>query len=121
MPDIGKKLKQLRLAKGLTASELAARAGVARSLISQLESGRRKSTGTEILIRLARELEVSPSAFFASEALKPSSDNPNYLIFKETNNTDYDRLIEKARSAHLPPDLLEELLDLVIRIRLRKD
>lgn len=122
MAELGRKIKELRLAKGITATELASRSGVARSLISQLESGKRQSTGIDVISRLAKVLEVSPSVFFPDESIEHSpvkSLNDAWLV-KEENEFKYRNILKKVRSAQLPLDFLDELLDLLIKFNFGK-
>ncbi len=128
MPELGKKLREIRLTKGLSGRELSQRSGVARSLISQLETGKRMSTGIDTIRRLAQALEISPSVFLNSESalehvlnyersLEPrDNDQLSPFIVREENQT-YLRLVQKAKKAGLSPDLLEELLDIIVRFR----
>jgi mannose-6-phosphate isomerase-like protein (cupin superfamily)/DNA-binding XRE family transcriptional regulator len=60
----------LRTARRLTAGRLAARCGVSRSLISQIETGR-ISPSLDVVRRLAAALEVPIAALFAGEAGPP--------------------------------------------------
>ena len=53
-------LRGLRLAAGLTQAELAARAGIAQSFLSEIESGRR-SASAEKVRRIARALPLGPA------------------------------------------------------------
>jgi transcriptional regulator with XRE-family HTH domain len=55
-------VKRLREQRGLTQEELAARAGVTRSYLARLETGRHEPTLT-MLERLAKALRVKPSRF----------------------------------------------------------
>jgi len=128
VPELGKKLREIRLTKGLSGRELSQRSGVARSLISQLETGKRMSTGIDTIRRLAQALEISPSVFLNSESalehvlnyersLEPrDNDQLSPFIVREENQT-YLRLVQKAKKAGLSPDLLEELLDIIVRFR----
>jgi len=59
----GKRLRKLRRAHGLSATELAARMGVSLSLISKLENSHRKPNSAFILA-LAKALEVQPGELF---------------------------------------------------------
>jgi transcriptional regulator with XRE-family HTH domain len=52
------RLRRLRLAKGLTQEEMAARAGFSRSYYTQVESGKR-NVALLNLYRLAQSLEIS--------------------------------------------------------------
>ncbi len=58
MSELGQTVKKLRVLKGMTQLSLAERAGVSHSLISALESGRRKYVSAEDVERLARGLDV---------------------------------------------------------------
>lgn len=53
------KLKDIQVAQGLTQAELAARSGVARSSIANVESGKRRADGLSgaILLKLADALD----------------------------------------------------------------
>lgn len=53
---IGERIKRLRTSRGLTQTELAARAGVPQSLISRLEGQTRDNPSADVLKRLARTL-----------------------------------------------------------------
>lgn len=57
---VGRNLRRLRAARGVAASELARRAGLARATLTELESGRSNPT-LETLETLARELGTSVS------------------------------------------------------------
>ena len=56
---LGQKVKELRVAKGMTQQRLAEKAGVSHSLISALESGRRKYVSPQDIDGLATGLGVS--------------------------------------------------------------
>ncbi|MGC7870020.1 helix-turn-helix domain-containing protein [Desulfosporosinus sp. SYSU MS00001] len=128
MPELGKKLKEIRLTKGLSAKELSKRSGVARSLISQLETGKRQSTGIDTISRLALALEVPPTVFLSSESIQAplsnlrtsegsygNEDLINFTIKEESRP--FLRLAQKAEEAGLSPDLLEDLLDIIVKLR----
>lgn len=59
MTPLGQRVKELRVAKGMTQQRLAEKAGVSHSLISALESGRRKYVSSPDVEGLARGLGVS--------------------------------------------------------------
>lgn len=58
-------VRKLRLAAGLSQYELAKRAGLSRSLMCEIESGRRSLTAASGA-RLATVLEVTPDTFQAA-------------------------------------------------------
>jgi transcriptional regulator with XRE-family HTH domain len=59
----GKKIRQLRLAKGWTQEELATQAGLHPTYIGGVERGER-NIGFDNLLKLARALQEHPSAIF---------------------------------------------------------
>ena len=52
LADVGKEVRATRTAQGLTQAALAARAGVSRSTVARLETGRLPELGTAALRRL---------------------------------------------------------------------
>ncbi len=60
---ISHQIKALREQKHITGKDLAQRIGLSQSQMSRLEQGKRR-IDTEILIRIAEALDVSPAAFF---------------------------------------------------------
>lgn len=58
MTPLGQKVKELRVSKGMTQQRLAEKAGVGHSMITALESGRRRYMSGEDIERLARALEI---------------------------------------------------------------
>ena len=62
-PELGRNLRRVRTAAGLTQTALAKRSGTARSYVSGLEAGQRNPTAVT-LQRLAKVLGVAPTVFF---------------------------------------------------------
>ncbi len=58
MPSVGDRVKQRRLELGLSQDALAQRAGISKSFLSDLETGKR-SVGAETLLDLGRAMSVS--------------------------------------------------------------
>ena len=77
MTPLGQKVKELRVAMGLTQQKLAEQAGVSQSLISALESGRRKYVGPQDITGLAASLEVPEDELWA---LIPGGSNDKRYI-----------------------------------------
>lgn len=123
MYELGKKIRELRRSKNYSARELSERSGVARSLISQLETGKRQSTSMDTVYRLAKALNVPVTSILTEESsttLPKSYNQTNEfsgLIINE-ENLPYLHTLQKAQMAGLTPDLLNELIDLLLRIRL---
>jgi DNA-binding XRE family transcriptional regulator len=63
LPELGRNLRRVRTAAGLTQTALAKRSGTARSYVSGLEAGQRNPTAVT-LQRLAKVLRVTPVVFF---------------------------------------------------------
>ncbi|QFU01447.1 HTH-type transcriptional regulator PuuR [Halomonas sp. THAF5a] len=73
--DVGARLKQLRLARGLSQRELAKRAGVTNSTVSLVEQNH-VSPSVSSLKKILDALPVSISAFFAGD--EPTQPKPFY-------------------------------------------
>jgi transcriptional regulator with XRE-family HTH domain len=52
----GLAIERLRMAKGLTRAELANKSGLSRETILEIETGRTKSPGADVLVKIARAL-----------------------------------------------------------------
>lgn len=61
---MGFKIKECREKKGITQEELAEMAGISRSIISGLETGKIKVTTTTTLIKIAKALNQNVSDIF---------------------------------------------------------
>lgn len=118
--DLGKRLKKLRQQANLSAKELSIMSGVTRSLISELETGKRQSTSTDTIAKLAQALRISPEYFFETPNLStpeiPRQLPRDILLFLQQDDSQpYIRIAQKAQALGLPPALLEEILMLVER------
>lgn len=61
---MGYKIRENRLAKGMTQEELAEKSGVSRATISAMESGEVKHVLTSTLLKLAQALETTVEQIF---------------------------------------------------------
>ena len=68
--DFGKRVRELRLERGLTQEQLADLAGMHFTAIGHIERASRSST-LETVLKLARALEVQPSELIPAINLKP--------------------------------------------------
>ena len=66
---MGEKIRQVRLARGLTQRELAEIAGVSAVTISKLETGAARSASSKTLLRLASALNTSLDRLFFGEGV----------------------------------------------------
>lgn len=58
------RIKELREEKKMTQQQLAEKSGVSRSIISELETGKRTKTTTETLIKISKALDSSINYIF---------------------------------------------------------
>lgn len=58
------KIREARMKAGMTQTELAEKSGVSRSIISQLENGKRDITSTKTLVKIASTLGVDIGDIF---------------------------------------------------------
>ncbi|HET8726066.1 MAG TPA: helix-turn-helix transcriptional regulator [Alphaproteobacteria bacterium] len=70
---VGRNLRRLRHARGLTQEELAFRAQVDRSYISMLETGTSYHASVAMLAKLAAALGVEPAAFLQPGPGRPGA------------------------------------------------
>ena len=76
---VGQRIKEYRAEKGLTASELAVRAKISKSYLSELESATEDARGpsAEAVYRIAQALGVAMSDLLGKPVLlKPADDKP---------------------------------------------
>ncbi|MEA4900340.1 helix-turn-helix transcriptional regulator [Desulfitobacterium sp.] len=122
MLQLGKKIKEMRKIRNYTARQLSELSGIARSLISQLETGKRQSTSMDTIYRLAKALDVPVSYFMAEESDEgiPAPYNQAHSISHFVINEDtlpYMSTLQKAQKAGITPELLNEFIDLIVRVR----
>ena len=76
MSDIGKKIKELRLAQGMTLEDLGNKVGVGKSTVRKWETGMIKNMKRDKIVKLAEALGVSPAVIMQwkdeDEMLKPT-------------------------------------------------
>lgn len=70
--DFGKRVRELRLARGLSQEALADAAGLHRTAISLIEIANRSST-LETVEKIARALDVQPASLMPAIPLKRAS------------------------------------------------
>lgn len=88
---LGRRLRELRRAKGLTQEQLAAAAEISRTYAGALEAGM-KGPSLAVLVRLAKALGVDIAELFLEPSKAPS--NSRAVIARITS-----RLIDSDRSA----------------------
>ncbi len=61
---VGSNIKEIRLAKGMSISALANKAGISKGYVSDIEKGVKDNPSIEILDRIASALEINVSELF---------------------------------------------------------
>jgi len=130
--EIKDKLYNLRNNRGLSMDELSAKTvtvenpkAVSTNTIAEIESGKRKSPGIKVIERLATALNVSPMYFFSENARTVfdisdvnkvlTAEIKQMLLDKET--LPYLLLAKKAYTDQIPPEIVEELLRTITKVR----
>lgn len=81
---IGDRIKKYRLQKGISLTELAERADVAKSYLSSIERNIKSNPSIQFLEKVSKELEVSVDALLTDdESLETELDHEWMLIVKE--------------------------------------
>lgn len=95
---IGKRVQQLRLAKGMSLTELADRAGVAKSYLSSIERDLQSNPSIQFLEKVGNVLGVSVDQF-----LHPSEE--------EHMDPEWSELVREAMSSGISKDQFREFLE----------
>jgi transcriptional regulator with XRE-family HTH domain len=126
----GEKLKQLRLERGWTLEQLAARSGLSISHISSLERGTRTKPSFRVAVRLAQALDVplwtfldGPEAEAVQRWIEPlgtsTSSSTGFLdhlpedlrdFVSREDAAPYLYLAKRLQEAHISPEKMEEWL-----------
>ncbi|MFC0216476.1 helix-turn-helix domain-containing protein [Paenibacillus chartarius] len=99
---IGYRVQQLRKEKGLSLSELAERAGVAKSYISSLERDVQKNPSIQFLEKIASVLKVPMERFLDQEGAEPA---------EQELDPEWRQLIMEAVSCGIDKDQFREFLE----------
>ncbi len=102
LPELGERLRAIRLLRRLTLREVAESAGVSESFVSQLERGR-SSASVATLQRLAAAVGIEVSDLFSGE----SQSGPRVLRRHERQLLEWGHLGRKARLTPKPFHSLE--------------
>ncbi|MBN6186976.1 helix-turn-helix domain-containing protein [Aneurinibacillus sp. BA2021] len=97
---IGRRLRQLRMEKGLSLSELAERAGVAKSYISSIERDIQKNPSIQFLEKVSAVLHV-PTDFF----LHPDTESADQL------DDEWEQLVREAMDSGITKEQFREFLE----------
>lgn len=73
--NVGLRIKELRIEKGITTNKLANLAGISQSYLREIELGNKNPT-VEIVYILCQALDISLSQFFSNNYLSAITDDP---------------------------------------------
>jgi XRE family transcriptional regulator, master regulator for biofilm formation len=96
---IGERVKQLRLQKKMSLSEVAEQAGVAKSYLSSLERNLQTNPSIQFLEKISAVLGVSVDYFI------------NDAIDKDDLDTDWLKLVQEAMDSGISKDQFREFLE----------
>ena len=94
--DIGNKIKQARLAKGMTQEELGGLLGVQKSAIAKYESGRVVNIKRSTLKKISDILGIRPSELIFEEAQKNNDAIADIIVKMRTD----DEFLEVVKSLY---------------------
>lgn len=95
---IGERVKKYRLDKGLSLSELADRAGVAKSYLSSIERSIQSNPSIQFLEKVAAVLDISVEALLANDT--------NYEL-----DSDWEDLVREAMESGVTKEQFREFLE----------
>lgn len=72
-------IKRHRLEAGISQSTLAARSGITRAYLCQLENGHRKNPSAAVLLKISQALQVSPHKLLTIKTPKKVEENVIYI------------------------------------------
>lgn len=111
VPSIGNNIARYRKAEGLSAAELADKAGegLTRSVLANLENGRKDDVTVKQLMALANALRVPP-AFLVADLFDPGSPSPYPMPSYTVRTLDHDsQTFTEAQAGHRNNNLLNWL------------
>ncbi|MBM7568003.1 helix-turn-helix domain-containing protein [Paenibacillus sacheonensis] len=99
--DIGRRIQQLRMNKGMSLSELAERAEVAKSYVSNVERGLQSNPSIQFLEKVSTALDVTIHAILYGDA----AENEQQL------DSDWQQLLHEAMSSGISKVQFKEFLE----------
>lgn len=105
---IGKRIKELRKKKGISLTELAARSGVSKSYLSNIERDLKKNPSIDVLLKISSVLNVDPYEVIRTK--------DSLLLDDEWNH-----FIQVAEKSGIDKDRLQDLKELLEFIKWRSD
>lgn len=112
MSEMGRRIKALRIAKGLTQEQLGDLVGLQKSAIAKYENGKTENMKRSVIQAMAKALGVSPSYLMGFEEDAPYYVDPEAaeLAVEIANRADLRILFDATR------DISKEDMEVVIRM-----
>ena len=116
--EIGDKIAEMLDIRNMKPSELARKAEVSLSIITELVSKKRNTTTTETLKRIAAALEIHPAYFLESgtvgpgELLKNIVDEEDRRFILSNEGAMWVKLTREASESGISPEKIRKLIDL---------
>lgn len=95
--DIYKKLRQIRIEKGLSQKTLGEKCGLTQQAINRIEQGQRK-IDLDLLLRMSEALKVSVSEILSYENMIGNVTPSGDIVYIDSDVVEYNRIIEKQES-----------------------
>jgi len=117
---LGEKLRYARKKRGLSVARLASKANVSKCSINMIERGERLNPGIIAMERIANTLNISPLYFFPNNDIEGSHSellNEFKTMSLDKKITPYFDLFKRAYDHQIPPEIVEELLRTVTKVR----
>jgi XRE family transcriptional regulator of biofilm formation len=100
---IGQRIKEYRLQRKLTLSELAENAGIAKSYLSSIERNLQSNPSIQFLEKIAAVLDVSVNTLLHNEE-NDTTENPDL-------DSDWAKLVREAMNSGISKDQFREFLE----------
>lgn len=107
----GKRIRQLRIQKGMTQRDLSARLGIDFTYLSKIENNKAEPPSDEVIKGLARELNTDPEELFTLAAKVSQSDVRNAVAADSRIGV----LLRKLQSRGLTSEQIDEMLRIASR------
>src|SRR5918911_1670403 len=117
---IGRRLRAIRIARGKSLTIVAGRAGISKSCLSDIETGRYSLDSMRRLISLANALQVSPSEIISLPIPAPgngATDSATEQIRRAVMAVNYGQLSGET----LPPEILQSRVTAMVDTLCRSD
>ncbi|MFA9558212.1 helix-turn-helix domain-containing protein [Evansella sp. AB-rgal1] len=104
---LGDRIRKYRKKAGLTLTDLAGNAGIAKSYLSNLERNQRKRPSVDIILKIAKELQI-PVELLVPDIVETESNKKEVSI--SNFNVEYSNLIIQLTKVGIPEEEIIEFI-----------